>query len=109
MAHATFYTVHGPRGEYYAVHNHDTEKIWTERTELAARQQAYDEGLEFVASENIDHVHLLDKMIAVPYTSPEHGTATHSGHLSFKVEGGLSRFFRRLRGQDNTAPRNESK
>lgn len=97
------------RGEYYAVRNHDTEKIWTERTELAARQQAQDEGLEIVASEKIDHVHLLDMMIAVPYTPPTHGGSTDASGLSFKVEGGLSRFFRRLRGQDKTAERNESK
>ena len=31
MAQATFYTVNGPRGEYYAVRNHETKKIWTER------------------------------------------------------------------------------
>ena len=39
MTPATFYIVNGPRGVYYAVRNHHTGKVWTERTELAAEQQ----------------------------------------------------------------------
>ena len=55
MAQATFYTVNGPRGEYYAVRNHDSGKIWTERTELAANQQAREEGLVFVETQTVSH------------------------------------------------------
>ena len=50
MAPATFYTVSGPRGVYYAVRNHESGKVWTERTELAAQQQASEEGLAIVAA-----------------------------------------------------------
>jgi hypothetical protein len=105
MAHATFYTVNGPRGEYYAVRNHETKKIWTERTELAARQQARDERLEFVGEEAIDHIHLLDLMIAVPYTPPvdRRSAAGDSTRITVKFESGISRFFRRLRGPDGAA------
>jgi hypothetical protein len=64
MTPATFYIVNGPRGEYYAVRNHVTGKFWTERTELAARQQAQDEGLALVAGENITHARLVELMIS---------------------------------------------
>ncbi len=62
MTPATFYTVIGPRGEYFAVRNHVTGKIWTERTESAARQQAQEEGLALVSGEKVTHARLLDLM-----------------------------------------------
>ncbi|HWE04787.1 MAG TPA: hypothetical protein VG326_20445 [Tepidisphaeraceae bacterium] len=106
MAQATFYTVNGPRGEYYAVRNHDTEKIWTERTESAAQQQARDEGLEFVGHETIDHVRLLDMMIAVPFTPTSAPVAAvERGRMNLQIESGLSRFFRRLRGSSKETGR----
>ena len=64
MAPATLYEVNGPRGVYYAVRNHQTGKVWTERTELAAQEQASEEGLCIVEGQSIDHSQLLELMIS---------------------------------------------
>ena len=100
MAPATFYIVNGPRGEYYAVRNHQTGKVWTERTESAAKQQASDENLALVATETIDHRHLLDLMVA--QGSPMRPTAGQPPPTKLHVESGLSRFLRRFRRDPRT-------
>ena len=107
MAQATFYTVTGPRGVYHAVRNHETGKIWTERTEHAAHQQAADEGLSLVDEQSITHMQLLDLMIpqAAP---PAVSSATMAGpdeaaRPAMRVEKGLARFLRRFRRTDNAA------
>jgi len=102
MVPATIYTVHGPRGVYYAVHNHHTGKIWTERTELAAEEQAADEGLALIDSKEIDHASLLDLMIALAAhppalaEKPAENSSDHRGRIGFHI-GGLSRFWHRRR------------
>ena len=53
------YTVEGPRGSYYAIHDPATRRIWTERTEQAARAQAQDIGMVLVGEEIISHEELL--------------------------------------------------
>jgi len=79
MTPATFYIVNGPRGEYYAVRNHVTGKVWTERTELAACQQAQDEGLALVAGEKISHARLVELMISqVPAADAQAESAAKS-------------------------------
>lgn len=62
MTPATLYTVNGPRGVYYAVRNNLTGKIFTERTDVNARQQAEEEGLAIVADARVTHMQLLDLM-----------------------------------------------
>jgi hypothetical protein len=56
---AVLYTVRGPRGSYFAVHDPATGQVFTERTEQAARQQARDQNLILVSEEEISHQDLL--------------------------------------------------
>ncbi|HET6248273.1 MAG TPA: hypothetical protein VFE47_11290 [Tepidisphaeraceae bacterium] len=93
MAPATLYTVNGPRGTYFAVRNHQTGKVWTERTEAAAVRQAADEQLAIVAGETIGHSQLLDMMIADGLAT-YHGASDPSAASSANASGGLSRFFK---------------
>src|SRR5215472_16484346 len=53
------YTVKGPRGSYFAIHDPATGRVWTERTEQAARAQALDMGVALVDDEVISHEELL--------------------------------------------------
>ena len=97
MAPATFYTVKGPRGIYYAVRNHHTGKVWTERTELAAQRQADDEQLAIVASETIGHSQLLDLMIVQglnTQASDAPAPSTASPRPPAPGGSGLSRIFK---------------
>ena len=64
ISDATLYTVIGPRGTHYAVRNHDTGEIWTERTELAAAALGNEHNLVIVEREEIPHHKLLDMMAA---------------------------------------------
>lgn len=101
MAKATFYVVNGPRAVYYAARNQETGKVWTERTELAARTQGAEEGLEWVEELTISHAQLLDLMIPQAMPQPADSPLAGSDEPTrpvMRVEKGLSRFFRRLRG-----------
>jgi hypothetical protein len=53
------YTVKGPRGSYYAIHDPASRRVWTERTEQAARAQAGDMDIALVSDEIISHEELL--------------------------------------------------
>lgn len=110
MAQATFYTVKGPRGEYYAVRDHPTGRFFTERTELAARQQAADERLDIVEELAVDHAQLLELMIrhsSAALAAQNASGAAASGanpslmHPSLRIESGISRFFNRFRRGQN--------
>ena len=103
MTPATFYIVNGPRGIYYAVRNHTTGKIWTERTELAAQQQARDEGLALIESQTLNHSQLLDLMIS-PGTqtrqplAEEHASSHEPTRVGVtRVQTGLTHFLKRFR------------
>ena len=64
LTDATLFTVNGPRGSYYAVRNHDTGTIVTERTESAAASLANEQDLLIVDQREISHAELLDMMAA---------------------------------------------
>lgn len=53
------YTVKGPRGSYYAIHDPATGLLRTERTEEAARAQARDMDIRLVDQEIVSHEELL--------------------------------------------------
>ena len=103
MTPATFYVVNGPRGVYYAVRNHATGKIWTERTELAAEQQASDEGLALIESKTLAHSQLLDLMIphgiAPHHSAPEKPAGSNEPTRvgATRVRAGLTHFLQRFR------------
>jgi hypothetical protein len=56
---AVLYTVRGPRGNYYAVHDPGSGRMFTERTDHAARAQAQEMGLIVISEENVSHQELL--------------------------------------------------
>src|SRR5437016_17240 len=58
-AQGILYTVRGPRGSYFAIHDPATRRVWTERTEQAARAQASDMGMVLSAEETITHEELM--------------------------------------------------
>jgi hypothetical protein len=58
-SHGILYTVEGPKGSYYAIHDPATGRVRTERTEQAARAQARKMGITLVADEIISHEELL--------------------------------------------------
>ncbi|HSZ58927.1 MAG TPA: hypothetical protein VK797_25025 [Tepidisphaeraceae bacterium] len=58
-SHGILYTVEGPKGSYYAIHDPATGRVRTERTEQAARAQAQKMGITLVADEIISHEELL--------------------------------------------------
>lgn len=60
LTDATLYTVHGPRGSYYAVRNHDTGAVLTERTRSAAAGLANEQDLVIVDQREISHAELLE-------------------------------------------------
>ena len=65
------YTVKGPRGNYYAIHDPATGRVWTERTEQAARAQALDMDIALVDDEIISHEELLRRTgREMPQVSP---------------------------------------
>jgi hypothetical protein len=103
MTPATFYTVNAPRHVYYAVRNHTTGKIWTERTELAAQQQARDEDLALIESLTLSHSQLLDLMIPHGPSTPKPAPPEHAGPNEptrvgvTRVQTGLTHFLRRFR------------
>lgn len=53
------YTVQGPRGTYFVVYDPAAGRIWTERTEHAARQQASEVGLVLTSEESVTHEEML--------------------------------------------------
>ena len=60
MAHiAGLYRVQGPNGVYYAVFDPATGRMWTERSEHSARDQAVDAGLELAPERAITHQALM--------------------------------------------------
>ena len=60
MAHiAGLYRVQGPNGVYYAVFDPATGRLWTERSEHSARDQAEDAGLELAPERAITHQALM--------------------------------------------------
>ena len=56
---AVLYTVQGPRGSYYAIHDPANGRIITESTDPRARTQAREMGLVVVTEETISHQELL--------------------------------------------------
>jgi hypothetical protein len=56
---AVLYTVQGPRGSYFAIHDPATGRICTESSDPRARAQARDMGLVVVNEETITHQELL--------------------------------------------------
>ncbi len=56
---AVLYTVQGPRGSYYALHDPATGRICTESSDPRARAQARDMGLLVTHEESITHQELL--------------------------------------------------
>ncbi|HSZ58323.1 MAG TPA: hypothetical protein VK797_21845 [Tepidisphaeraceae bacterium] len=56
---AILYRVHRPNGPYFAVHDPATGRLWTERSEQAARSQAQDLGLALGAVRSIRHDELM--------------------------------------------------
>ena len=87
---AVLYTVQGPRGSYYAIHDPATGRICTESSDPRARAQARDMGLVVTHEETISHPELLrrtgrDADVAVqtaktsPVTRPEETTASVDG------------------------------
>src|SRR5205807_2995981 len=62
LTDATLYTVNGPRGSYYAIRNHDTGSVLTERTESAAAALANEQDLVIVDQREISHAELLEMM-----------------------------------------------
>ena len=56
---AVLYTVQGPRGSYYAIHDPATGRICTESSDPRARAQARDMGLMVTHEESITHQELL--------------------------------------------------
>src|SRR4051794_26798207 len=56
---AVLYTVQGPRGSYYAIHDPATGRICTESSDPRARAQAREMGLIVVNEEKITHQELL--------------------------------------------------
>jgi hypothetical protein len=74
---AVLYTVQGPRGSYYAVHDPASGRIFTESTDPRARAQAREKGLIVVNEETITHQELLrrtgreaDAATQAPKTNP---------------------------------------
>ena len=64
LTDATLYTVNGPRGSYFAVRNHDSGSVLTERTESAAAALANEQDLLIVDQCEISHAQLLEMMAA---------------------------------------------
>jgi len=62
LTDATFYTVTGPTGTYYAVRDHDTGAVLTERTETGAAALANEKDLLIVERGIIDHARLMQMM-----------------------------------------------
>ena len=56
---AVLYTVQGPRGSYFAVHDPATGRICTESSDPRARAQAREMGLVVTHEETISHQELL--------------------------------------------------
>jgi hypothetical protein len=107
MTPATFYTVNGPRGVYYAVRNHHTGMVWTERTESAAHQQAQEEGLALIASETVNHHQLLDLMIPQAPVRPLAVTINPDPpRPTPRVRSGLTSFLQRFRRDPAKTPEN---
>jgi len=70
------YTVQGPRGSYYAIHDPATGRICTESSDPRARAQARDMGLMVMHEETITHQELLrrtgrDADVAEQVTNPK--------------------------------------
>jgi len=57
---AGLYRVKGPNGEYYAVFDPESGRLWTERSEHSARAQADDAGLELAPERFITHQALME-------------------------------------------------
>lgn len=64
LTDATLYIVNGPRGPYYAVHEHETGAVLTERTESAAIALANEKDLLIVDRQQISHAGMLELMAA---------------------------------------------
>jgi len=56
---AVLYTVNGPRGSYFAIHDPAVGRVWTDRTGHAARTRASELGLFLVAEESVTHEELM--------------------------------------------------
>lgn len=64
LTDATLYTVNGPRGPYYALHERETGAVLTERTESAAMALANDKDMLIVERQEISHAGILELMAA---------------------------------------------
>jgi len=56
---AGLYKVQGPHGEYFAVYDPQTGRLWTERSEHAARSQASESGLIVDRLQSVTHAALM--------------------------------------------------
>ena len=102
---ATLYTVTGPRTTYYALRNHDTGAIQTERTEAAAAAIANEQDFVIVDQVQITHGKLLEMMAA---RSEGNEALDHDEHAMSDAPAahgsGLAALARRLlhRGEPHT-------
>lgn len=62
LTDATLFTVNGPHGCYYALRNHDTGAVMTERTESAAAALANEHDLVIAEQRIVSHAQLLEMM-----------------------------------------------
>jgi len=56
---AGLYKVQGPNGQYFAVHDPQTGRLWTERSEQGARSQAGEAGLTLDPLKSVTHAALM--------------------------------------------------
>jgi hypothetical protein len=88
------YTVKGPRGSYYAIHDPPSGRVWTERTEQAARAQALDMGIALVGDEVISHEELLRRTgreMPEASSAPLKNTEAATGPAPLVISKDLSR------------------
>ena len=64
LTDATLFTVNGPRGCYYAIRNHVTGAVLTERTDSAAAALANENDLVIAEQREISHAELLEMLSA---------------------------------------------
>lgn len=60
LTDATLFTVNGPQGRYFAIHNHDTGAVITRPTESGAAALANEQDLLIVDQREISHAKLQE-------------------------------------------------
>ena len=107
LTDATLFTVNGPRGCYFAVRNHDTGVILTERTESAAAGLANESDLVIVDQREISHAELLEMTAARCADDAPTPPAVHADRspgAPGERTPGLLQFARRLIHRDPQTP-----